>query len=70
MTDNVLNFPKKETIDADTILASATGKLEDCVIIGITKDGQLYTGICAESSEQVVYLLRVLEHLIISENID
>jgi hypothetical protein len=69
MTDNVVNFPKKETVDADTILASAAGKLEDCVIIGITKDEQLYTGICAESSEQVIYLLRVLEHLIISENV-
>lgn len=69
MTDNIVNFPAKETVDADTILASATGKLEDCVIVGIIKDGQLYTGICAESSEQVVYLLRVLEHLVISENI-
>lgn len=69
MSDNILNFPSKETITADSMLASATGKLEDCVIVGITRDGQVYTGICAESSEQVIYLLRLLEHIVIADNL-
>jgi len=69
MTDNILNFPKKETIDADTVLRSSIGKLDDCIIIGVTKDEELYTAICAENAQQVVYLLRVLEHLVIAEDL-
>lgn len=65
----ILNFPQKEKIDADTILASATGILEDCIVLGVTKDGNLYSGICAENSQQVVYLLRMLEHLIMAEDL-
>ena len=69
MTDNILNFPAKETVDANYILENAKDQLEDCIIIGVTKDGNLYTGICAESSQQVIYLLRTLEHLIIAEDL-
>lgn len=69
MTNNVLNFPAKDKIDADTVLTNSVGKLEDCIIIGITKDSELYTAICAESSQQVIYLLRTLEHLLIAEDL-
>ena len=69
MTDNIVNFPKKETIDADTVLQNSIGKLDDCIIIGVTKDEELYTAICAENAQQVVYLLRVLEHLLIAEDL-
>ena len=65
----ILNFPQKEKIDADTILEGAKGVLDDCIIIGVTKDDTLYTAICAENSQQVVYLLRVLEHLILAEDL-
>ena len=67
--NNILNFPAKEKIDADTILEGAKGILDDCVIIGITKDDTLYTAICAENSQQVIYLLRVLEQLILAEDL-
>ena len=67
--NNILNFPAKEKIDANTILEGAKGILDDCVIIGITKDDTLYTAICAENSQQVIYLLRVLEHLILAEDL-
>jgi hypothetical protein len=70
MTDSkVLNFPSKEKVDAETILADAAGKLEDCIIIGITLDGEAYYSICAQDSEQVIYLLRVLEHLVIAQDL-
>ena len=66
---NILNFPAKEKVDANTILADAVDKLEDCILLGITKDGEAYYSICAQSSEQVVYLLRVLEHLVIAQDL-
>lgn len=70
MTDGkILNFPQKEKIDADTILDNAHGILEDCIVLGVTKEGNLYSGICAENSQQVVYLLRMLEHLIMAEDL-
>jgi hypothetical protein len=70
MTDSkVLNFPKKETIDANHILTDAMDKLEDCVVLGITKDGEAFYSICAQDSEQVIYLLRVLEHLVIAQDL-
>lgn len=67
--NNILNFPAKEKIDADTVLQNSIGKLEDCIIIGVTKDDELYTAICAENAQQVVYLIRVLEHLLIAEDL-
>ncbi len=69
MTDNVLNFPSKETIDANTILTDAMDKLEDCILIGVTKDGESYYSICAQDSQQVVYLLRMMEHLVIANEL-
>ena len=48
--NNILNFPAKEKIDADTVLQNRIGKLEDCIIIGVTKDDELYTAICAENA--------------------
>lgn len=69
MEGKVLNFPTKEKVDANTILTDAVDKLEDCIILGITKDGEAYYSICAQNSEQVVYLLRVLEHLVIAQDL-
>lgn len=69
MSDNILNFPTKEKVDADTILQEAIGKYENCIVIGITKDGQAEYSICAEDPEQVVYLIRVLEHLLIAQEL-
>lgn len=65
----ILNFPTKEKVDADSILENAKGILEDCVVLGVTKDGNLYSGICAENSQQVIYLLRMLEHLVMAEDL-
>lgn len=65
----VLNFPKKEKVDANHILTDAMDKLEDCIILGITKEGEAFYSICAQDSEQVVYLLRVLEHLVIAQDL-
>ena len=69
MDGKILNFPTKEKIDADTILTDAVGKLDDCIILGFTKEGEAYYSICAQDSEQVVYLLRVLEHLVIAQDL-
>lgn len=70
MTDGkILNFPSKEKVTADSVLENSIGILDDCVVIGVTKDGNLYSGICAENSQQVVYLLRMLEHLVIAEDL-
>ena len=69
MTDNVLNFPTKEKVDADTILKESIGKFENCIVIGVTKDGTAEYSICAEDPEQVVFLIRVLEHLVIAQEL-
>ena len=70
MTDNIVNFPKKETIDADHVLTEAVGKLDDCIVLGTTKDGEAYYSICAQGPEQVIYLMRVLEHLLIEHELN
>ncbi len=69
MEGKILNFPTKEKIDADTLLNDALGKLEDCIVLGITKEGEAFYSICAQNSEQVIYLLRVLEHLVIAQDL-
>ncbi len=69
MSGEILNFPAKEKVDANPILTEAIDKLEDCIILGVTKDGEAYYSICAQSSEQVTYLLRVLEHLVIAQDL-
>ena len=70
MSDNkILNFPSKEKVDANHILNDAMDKLEDCIVLGITKDGEAFYSICAQDSEQVIYLLRVLEHLVIAQDL-
>ncbi len=69
MEGKILNFPTKEKIDADTLLTDALGKLEDCIVLGITKEGEAFYSICAQNSEQVIYLLRVLEHLVIAQDL-
>ena len=61
MSDNVLNFPAKEKIDANTVLNDAMDKLEDCILIGVTKDGESYYSICAQDSQQVIFLLRMMD---------
>ena len=65
----ILNFPSKENVDANYILKDAMDKLEDCVVLGVTKDGEVYFSIAAEGSEQVIYLLRILEHLVIAQDL-
>lgn len=70
MSDSkILNFPSKEKVDANHILTDAMDKLEDCIVLGITKDGEAFYSICAQDSEQVIYLLRVLEHLVIAQDL-
>jgi hypothetical protein len=69
MSDNVLNFPAKEKIDANTVLNDAMDKLEDCIMIGVTKDGESYYSICAQDSQQVIFLLRMMEHLVIANEL-
>jgi len=69
MTDNVLNFPSKEKIDANTVLNDAMDKLEDCILIGVTKDGESYYSICAQDAQQVIFLLRMMEHLVIANEL-
>lgn len=66
MNGNILNFPGKEKLDANHILDEARDKLEDCILLGVTKDGEAYYSICAQDPTQVVYLLRTLEHIVIS----
>jgi hypothetical protein len=70
MSDSkILNFPSKEKVDANHILNDAMDKLEDCVVLGTTKDGEVYFSICAQDSEQVIYLLRLMEHLVIAQDL-
>lgn len=69
MTDNILNFPSKETITPDLILEESKGKYATCVIIGVTSDGQADYSICAEDAAQVVFLLRTLEHMVIANEL-
>ena len=64
MTDNVLNFPKQDRMTPDAILSDAQGKYDTCIVIGVTPDGKAEYSICASGSEQVIYLIRMLEHLV------
>lgn len=65
----ILNFPSKEKVDANHILTEAMDKLDDCIVLGLTTDGEVYFSICAQDSEQVIYLLRLLEHLVIAQDL-
>jgi hypothetical protein len=67
MTDNVLNFPGTEKVTCDTILTEAVDKLADCIILGVTKEGDAYYSICAQDVAQVVFLMRTLEHVLIEK---
>ena len=70
MSDSkILNFPSKEKVDANHILTDAMDKLEDCIVMGTTTDGEVYFSICAQDSEQVIYLLRLMEHLVIAQDL-
>ena len=66
----ILNFPTKEKIDANAVLDDARDKLEDCIILGVTKDGEAYYSICAQDASQVVYLLRALEHIVLVQELE
>jgi hypothetical protein len=66
MSENILNFPVKEKVDANAVLEDAKDKLEDCILLGVTKEGEAYYSICAQDPAQVVYLLRALEHIVIT----
>lgn len=66
----ILNFPAKEKIDANAVLDDARDKLEDCIILGVTKDGEAYYSICAQDASQVVYLLRALEHIVLVQELE
>ena len=65
----IMNFPAKEKVDANHILNDAMDKLEDAIVLGLTKEGEVYFSICAQDSEQVIYLLRLLEHLVIAQDL-
>lgn len=66
MTDeNVFRFPTKEKVTVEGILEDAKGKLSECIVLGVTKDGEAYYSIYAEGPQQVVYLLRALEHVVL-----
>jgi len=67
--NNILNFPSKDKIDANTLLNDALGKLEDCILIGVTKEGEAYYSICAQDAQQVIFLLRTMEHLVIENEL-
>lgn len=69
MSDNILNFPTKESITPDTLLEDAKGQYENCIVIGVTKDGKADYSICAEDAQQVIYLIRMLEHLVVAQEI-
>lgn len=70
MNGNILNFPSKEKVDANKVLDEARDKLEDCILLGVTKDGDAYYSICAQDPAQVVFLLRSLEHIVISMELE
>jgi len=70
MTDeNVVKFPSKKDLDPNAVLDDAKDKLKDCILLGITKDGEAYYSICADSPQQVIYLLRMLEHYVINSEL-
>ena len=67
--ENIVKFPIKEKVDANAVLEDARDKLEDCILIGVTKEGDSYYSICAQDAEQVIYLLRMMEHLVIANEL-
>jgi hypothetical protein len=70
MSDNIFEFPGKEKLDANAVLADAKDKLSDCILLGTTTDGEAYYSIFAESPQQVIYLLRALEYIVIKTEIN
>ncbi len=70
MNGNVFTFPKKEKMTADTLLEEAKDKLEDCIILGVTKDGDAYYSVYAQDPAQVVFLLRALEHVVLTQELN
>lgn len=63
--DNIFKFPAKEKVTIEGILDDAKDKLNECIVLGVTKDGEAYYSIYAENPQSVVYLLRALEHVIL-----
>lgn len=70
MMGRVVDFPVKQKVDANTVLDDAKDKLEDCILLGVTKDGEAYYSICAQDPAQVVYLLRALEHIVLTMEVN
>ena len=70
MNGNVVNFPVEKKPDANAVLEDAKDKLEDCILLGVTKDGDAYYSICAQDPAQVVYLLRALEHIVLTMEVN
>jgi hypothetical protein len=70
VSDNIFQFPKREKLDANAVLEGAKDNLSDCIILGTTKNGEAYYAIHAESPQQVIYLLRALEHIVLELEIN
>ena len=73
MIDNVIEFPKPEWIDdnaADVINDAANAKLKDVLVIGWTDNGDFYyRGSCGQLGD-VLMLIEVLKHRLISQSLD
>lgn len=65
MSENIFQFPVKEKLSVNAILEDAKDKLSECVLLGVTKEGEAYYSIYADSPQSVIYLLRALEHVVL-----
>lgn len=69
MNGNVFTFPNKEKMTANTVLDDARDKLEDCIVLGVTKEGDAYYSVFAQDAGQVIFLLRALEHVVLTQEL-
>lgn len=65
MSENIFQFPVKEKLSVNGILEEAKDKLDECILLGVTKEGEAYYSIYAENPQSVIYLLRALEHVVL-----
>jgi len=53
----VLNMETRKSIPPDRVLSGALGKLDECVVIGWTREGELYLASSTISKGDILLLL-------------
>ena len=68
--DNVIRLVPKAIgdgvrVDCDAVLAGAVGKLEECIVIGVEKNGDLYIA-GTDGLRDTIYLMELAKSVLLT----